>query len=70
MGIDCSLLSSAFFLAQLIVSTFMSLLISAYDNRVILIVGGFFAFIGIIFINYYVIFPKNNPSTKHKVYQN
>ena len=70
MGIDCSLLSSAFFLAQLIVSTFMSLLISVYDNRVILLVGGLFAFIGIIFINYYVIFPKNNPSTKHKEYRN
>ena len=64
MGIDCSLLSSCFFLGQLIVSSFMSLLTANFDNRVILIVAGIFGTMGFFFILFFVIFPKRNASNQ------
>ena len=66
MGIDCSLLSSSFFLAQFVVSVIMSPFISIFGTRVIMLVGCFFAFVGLLIIKFYVIFPKNNASTKYK----
>lgn len=66
IGIDCSLLCSCFFLAQTIVSSFMSFLTANFGNRIILVVGSLFGLMGFFYILFYVIFPKNNAATRYK----
>jgi hypothetical protein len=63
LGIDCSLLSSMFFLSQALVSIFMSLLISAFGNYVILIVASVTSFLGCFWISLFVIFPDSASDT-------
>ena len=58
LGIDCSLLSSMFFLSQALISIFMSLIISALGNYSIIISGSLLAFIGCFWISFFMIFPK------------
>jgi solute carrier family 45 protein 1/2/4 len=64
LGIDCSLLCSCFFLAQTIVSSFMSHLTYVYGHEVILVVGGLFGVAGFYYIYYVVIFPVSNAYTR------
>ena len=66
IGIDCSLLCSCFFLAQTIVSSFMSFLTASFGNRIILVVGGLFGLMGFFYILFYAIFPRNNAATRYK----
>jgi hypothetical protein len=63
MGVDCSLLCSCHFLSQVIVSTFMSYLTFHMGNSVILLVGAFFALVGFVFVQFFVIFPKKKKGT-------
>jgi len=48
----------------------MSFLISSFGNRIIQIVAAFFGAMGLIFIIFFVIFPKNNTSAVKKYSRN
>lgn len=56
-GIDCSLLSSIYFLSQTIVAAFMSLITSKFGNYTIVLIGAGFSLIGCVWISLFVIFP-------------
>jgi solute carrier family 45, member 1/2/4 len=60
LGVDCSLLSSIYFLAQSIVAAFMSLITTSLGNYVIVLVSCFFALLGCFWIALFVIFPKSS----------
>ena len=59
---DCYLVGSCFFLAQLIVSLFMSLVTSHFGNRAILVAAGIFGALGYLFSSFFVIFPESDQS--------
>lgn len=58
IGLDCSVLSCSFFLAQMLVASFMSLAIYSFGNRVILIAGAVFSALGVICNYCFILFPK------------
>ena len=58
LGIDCSLLSSVYFLAQATVSVAMSPIIAAFGNYSILVMASLLAFFGCFWISCFVIFPE------------
>jgi hypothetical protein len=58
LGIDCSLLSSIYFLAQSLISAIMSPIISQFSNYSILVLGGIFSLLGCLWISLFVIFPS------------
>jgi hypothetical protein len=60
LGIDCSLLSSVYFLAQATISIVMSPVIAFFGNYSILVVASTLAFIGCLWISCFVIYPKKN----------
>ncbi|RNA27188.1 SLC45A2 [Brachionus plicatilis] len=69
LGIDCSLLSSIYFLAQTIVSAVMSLITSNFGNYSILIIGALFSLLGCFWIALFVIFPEDQTQKKSNDYQ-
>lgn len=64
LGIDCSLLSSMFFLAQTLVSAFMSPMITSFGQYTIMIMASVFSLLGCGWIALFVVFPKKNAKTK------
>lgn len=58
LGIDCSLLSSIYFLAQTIVSAFMSVVTSNFGNYSIVVIGALFSLLGCLWVALFVIFPE------------
>ena len=69
LGIDCSLLSSIYFLAQAFVSAFMSMVTSKFGNYSIVVIGAVFALVGCFWIAVFVIFPEENSNEKSKINQ-
>ena len=59
---DCYLVGSCFFLAQFIVSLFMSFITSHFGNRAILVASGIFGAMGYFFSLFFVIFPESKKS--------
>lgn len=57
IGVDCSVLSCSFFLAQMIVAVSMSYLIYLMDNRVILVTGAMFSALGFFLNSYFLYYP-------------
>ena len=70
LGIDCSLLSSIYFLAQSLISAIMSPIISKFGNYSILILGALFSFLGCFWISLFVVFPEPKESKKDKIKKN
>ncbi len=64
LGIDCSLLCSCFFLAQTIVSSFMSQLTFVYGHAIILVVGALFGTLAFVYVLVSVVFPISNASNR------
>lgn len=63
LGIDCSLLSSIYFLAQTIVSAFMSVVTSNFGGYSIVIIGAIFSLLGCLWVSLFVIFPDGQKNT-------
>lgn len=59
VGVECSVLSCAFFLAQMIVAALMSSLIYAFGNSVIFLAGAAFSALGFVLSWDFLIYPQN-----------
>ena len=69
LGIDCSLLSSIYFLAQTIISAFMSVVTSNFGGYSIVVIGAIFSLIGCLWVSLFVIFP-NDQNNENLINQN
>ncbi len=65
IGIDCSLLSTCFFLAQTIVAAYSSPLINIFGDYTIVVTSSFISFINCFWISIFMIFPNTKPPSEN-----